>query len=56
MFILYHAGQVSSLAISPDGSTAAIGLSEASDSQTSQCTRGAVWLWNLDTGRLIHKL
>jgi WD40 repeat protein len=56
MFILYHAGQVSSLAISPDGSTAAMGLCEVSDAQTSQCTLGAVWVWDLPTGRLIRKL
>ena len=54
-FSLYHAGQVSSIAISPDGSTAATGLCEAS-TETGQCTRGAVWLWNLDTGTLIQKL
>jgi WD40 repeat protein len=55
-FILYHAGQVSSLAISPNGSTAAMGLCEVSDSQTSQCTLGAVWAWDLSTGRLIREL
>ncbi len=53
--ILYHPGQVSSIAISPDGSTVATGLCEASD-ETSQCTRGAVWLRELATGRLIQQL
>jgi WD40 repeat protein len=52
--VLYHAGQVSSIAISPDGSTVATGLCEASE--TGDCTRGAVWLWDLATGRLIQKL
>ena len=55
LFILYHSGQVSSVAISPDGSTAATGLCEASE-ENYQCTRGAVWLWNLHTGTLIRKL
>jgi len=55
-FILYHAGQVSSIAVSPDGSLVATGLCEASEDATSQCTRGAVWLWDLATGKLIHKL
>jgi WD40 repeat protein len=40
--------------ISPDGSTVATGLCQASEN--SQCTRGAVWLWNLQTGTLIKKL
>ena len=56
VFILYHAGQVSSVAVSPDGSLVATGLCEASEDATSQCTRGAVWLWDLATGKLTHKL
>ena len=52
--VLYHAGQVSSIAISPDGSTVATGLCESSE--VGECTRGAVWLWDLATGRLIQKL
>jgi WD40 repeat protein len=54
-FIFSHPGQVSSLAISPDGSTLATGLCEASDS-ASQCLRGAVWLWDLASGRSMGKL
>jgi len=54
MFVFYHSGQVSSVSISPDGSTVATGLCQASEN--SQCTRGAVWLWNLQTGTLIKKL
>ena len=54
-FILYHAGQVGSIAVSPDGSTAATGLCEASDG-SGQCTRGGVWLWSLSSGRLIETL
>ncbi|HLC05443.1 MAG TPA: WD40 repeat domain-containing protein [Anaerolineales bacterium] len=53
-FILYHPGQVGSLAVSPDGSTVATALCEATDG--GQCTRGAVWLWSLTTGRLIKAL
>jgi WD40 repeat protein len=44
LFILYHSGQVFSLAMSPDGSTVASGLV------------GAVWIWDVDTGTLIQKL
>jgi WD40 repeat protein len=55
-FVLSHPGQVSRVAFSPAGSTAATGLCEAPDSQNSQCTRGAVWLWEMSTGKLIHKL
>jgi WD40 repeat protein len=55
-FILNHAGQVSSVAVSPDGSTVATGLCEATEAAASQCTRGAVWLWDLVNGELIHKL
>src|SRR3990170_4597247 len=51
-FILYHAGQVSSIAISPDGSRAATGLCQ--QSTNAQCTIGAIWLWDLSTGRLIE--
>jgi WD40 repeat protein len=54
-FILYHAGQVGSIAVSPDGSTAATGLCEASDG-SGQCTRGGAWLWSLSSGRLIETL
>jgi WD40 repeat protein len=55
LFVLYHSGQVSSLAISPDGSAVASGLCEASD-EDGTCARGAVCLWSLDTGRLIRTL
>jgi WD40 repeat protein len=55
LFILYHAGQVSSIDISPDGATAATGLCDASN-DIGQCTHGAVWLWNLADGRLNRKL
>ena len=53
-FILYHPGQVGSLAVSPDGSMVATALCEASEG--GQCTRGAVWLWSLTTGRHIMTL
>jgi WD40 repeat protein len=48
-FTLPHAGQVTSLDISPDGGTLATGLCEIADASLN-CTRGAVWLWNLQTG------
>lgn len=54
-FILPHSGQVSSLDISPDGSTVATGLCEDSD-ENAQCILGAVWLWDLNTGTLTKKL
>lgn len=54
LFTLHHSGQVSSMDISPDGSTLATGLCEASDN--SVCTRGAVWLWDLHSGTLVNKL
>ena len=53
-FILYHAGQVSSIAISPDGSTVATGLCQ--QSTNNQCTIGAIWLWDLASGQLLEKL
>ncbi len=55
LFTLYHSGQVTSLAISPDGSTIASGLCDVSDANL-QCTRGAVWLWGLHTGASIDRL
>jgi WD40 repeat protein len=45
LFTLYHGSQVSSLAMSPGGATVAAGLAE-----------GAVWLWDVETGRLINKI
>jgi WD40 repeat protein len=54
LLTLYHSGQVSSMDISPDGSTLATGLCEASDN--SICIRGAVWLWDLHSGNLIKKV
>lgn len=46
--ILYHAGQVGSIAISPDGLTLASALCESSEA--GRCVRGAVWLWDLGAG------
>jgi len=54
-FVLYHAGQFSSIAISPDGPTAATGLCEESDGP-GQCIRGAVWVWSLSSRKLIETL
>jgi len=53
-FVLYHAGQVSSIAISPDGSTVATGLCQ--QSTNNQCTIGAIWLWDLASGQLLERL
>lgn len=55
LFTLAHPGQVASLAISPDGSTLASGLCEASG-DAGTCSRGAIWLWDLRTGRLLASL
>jgi WD40 repeat protein len=52
---LYHSGQVTSLDLSADGATLAIGLCEASDAN-SQCTRGAVWLWDWQNEVVVRKL
>jgi len=55
LFTLYHSGQVSSLAMSPDGSTVASGLCETAG-EAGTCAQGAVWIWEVETGELIHKL
>jgi len=55
LFTLNHAHQVSSIAMSPDGSTAATGTCAATV-ESAECTLGAVWLWDLTTGRLIDRL
>jgi WD40 repeat protein len=52
--VLYHSGQVSSLALSADGTTLAAGLCE--ESETGDCFRGAVWLWDLASGRKVDRL
>ena len=54
VFTLNHAHQVSSVAISPDGSTVATGTCETV--VASDCTQGSVWLWDLRTGKLITQL
>ena len=54
-FILYHAHQAGSIAMSPDGSTLATATCQQSTA-ASQCTDGAIWLWDLATGRRIHEL
>jgi WD40 repeat protein len=54
VFTLNHAHQVLDAAISPDGSTVATATCQVT--VNDECTEGAVWLWNLSTGRLINKL
>lgn len=49
---LYHAGQVTSLDISPDGGTLATGLCETADANLN-CTLGSVWLWDLQTEQVV---
>jgi WD40 repeat protein len=44
LYTLYHSGQVFSLAMAPDGSAVAAGHVEA------------VWIWDVNTGKLIQKL
>jgi WD40 repeat protein len=53
--LLYHSGQVSSLAIAPGGAMLATGLCENSDANLN-CTQGGVWLWDLSSGTLTKKL
>ncbi|HXD09835.1 MAG TPA: WD40 repeat domain-containing protein [Anaerolineales bacterium] len=54
VFTLNHPHQVSSLAISPDGTTVATGTCETVEG--SDCRQGSVWLWDLLTGKLIAQL
>jgi WD40 repeat protein len=54
IFTLNHAHQVSDVAISPDGSTAA--TATCAFTVGTECTEGSVWVWNLATGRLITRL
>jgi WD40 repeat protein len=54
LFTLSHSGQVSTLAVSPDGSTVATGSCEESG-EAGRCARGGVWLWDLNSGRLLRK-
>jgi WD40 repeat protein len=54
LFTLNHAHQVGKAAISPDGSTVATATCETVTN--ADCTEGAVWLWDLPSGRLLRKL
>ena len=54
IFTLNHAHQVSDVAISPDGSTAA--TATCGFTVGTECTEGSVWVWNLATGRLVTRL
>ena len=54
VFTLSHAHQVSKAVISPDGSTVATG--SCATETNGNCTEGAVWLWDLPTGKLLRKL
>jgi WD40 repeat protein len=53
--VLYHSHQVGGIAISPDGSTVAAATCQQS-TDNSRCTDGAIWLWDLATGRRITEL
>jgi WD40 repeat protein len=54
IFTLNHAHQVSKAAISPDGSAVATATCEIV--VNADCAEGAVWLWDLPTGKLNRKL
>ena len=54
VFTLNHAHQVLDAAISPDGSIVATATCQVT--VNDECAEGAVWLWNLSTGRLLNKL
>lgn len=54
IFTLSHPHPSLDVAISPDNSVAATGT--CSFAVEDDCTEGAVWLWNLTTGRLIGHL
>jgi WD40 repeat protein len=54
LFTLNHAHQVGDVAISPDGSALATATCETV--LNTECTEGAVWLWNPLTGRLVKRL
>lgn len=54
IYTLNHAHQVSRASISADSSTVASATCETV--VNDECTEGAVWLWDLLTGRLIRKL
>jgi WD40 repeat protein len=53
VFTLSHAHQVTKAAISPDGSTLATGT--CATAINDDCTEGAVWLWDLPTGKLLNQ-
>lgn len=52
--ILYHAGQVTSMDMSPDGSLLATGLCSVS-TENLECLEGAVWFWDVDTWAWIRR-
>jgi len=54
IFTLNHAHQVGKAAVSPDGSVVATSTCETVTNV--DCTDGAIWLWDLPTGRLLKKL
>jgi WD40 repeat protein len=55
LFTLYHSGQVLDLAMSPDGTSVASGSCGESD-DSGNCNQGAVWVWEVQTGKLLQKL
>ena len=54
LFTLNHAHQVGKAAISPDGSTVA--TTTCITVVNTNCTEGGLWLWDLQTGKLLRKL
>ena len=52
--ILYHAGQVTSMDMSPDGSLLATGLCSVS-TKDLECIEGAVWFWDVERWAWIRR-
>jgi WD40 repeat protein len=53
-FTLNHANQALDVAISPDSSIAA--TATCGFTVDEECTEGSVWLWDMNTGKLVNRL
>jgi WD40 repeat protein len=54
LYMLNHPGQVTDLALSPDGKRLATAL--CVQSTQGVCQRGQVWIWDLERGTLVRQL
>jgi len=54
IFTLNHANQALDVAISPDSSIAA--TATCGFAVDEECTEGSVWLWDMETGKLVNRL